>query len=208
MNLKAWLSRSFGRVPDGTPDVEVPGLPDTPPPISFSEAEVQTRETAAAEKAKKEARDEAAREFAEQQKRDRIAQRKAEIIAFCDALCDPKKGGRFNPARIKLGLPLVLEFLAASDDVLEFGEAKEKKSPYDLLKAQFESDLPWTVSYSEHATRDKDVGGAGDAGKKLSELTRQKMEAQKLSYAEAFTAVQREHPDLALEYAEEIRPKK
>jgi hypothetical protein len=96
--------------------------------------------------------------------------------------------------------------MAELDNQIEFGEKKEKFTAFDRMKALLESATP-LVNFNEVATRDKDTGGgAGTAGAKLEKLTRDKITANKdLSYGAAFAEVQRENPDLAKEYQEEIQ---
>jgi hypothetical protein len=88
---------------------------------------------------------------------------------------------------------------------MEFAEGAEgKKSQLEFMKS-FLAELNKVIEYSEIATRKQDTGGQGDAGNKLEALTREKMEAKKLSYSTAFAEAQMENPELAQEYASELR---
>lgn len=151
--------------------------------------------------AKEEGRTEAVAEFAEKQRTARRDARKQEISAWCDTKVTE---GKLTPALVKYGIPEMLEFMADSDDVVEFGEAREKATLYDRLKGLFETELPKVVEFKEIAGRDTDVG-AGDAAGKLDALIKKKQAEDKdLSYSAAFSEVQSENPDLAAEYQQEM----
>ncbi len=61
------------------------------------------------------------------------------------------------------------------------------------------------VEFREVATRGTDTGGQGQAGSRVEALIQAKMKDNKdLTYGSAFAEVQREHPDLAREYRQEI----
>jgi len=195
-NLLGSIGVDMSKVPDeALPDA----APAAPAGGSFTEADIE----AAKKQAAADARKQAEADFAETQRKEREKARKDEIASWCESMV---KEGRLTPALVKFGIPEMLEFMAVSEDTVEFGEAKEKATVYDRFKALFETELPKMVNFKEIATRDTDMGGAGDAGKKIEELVEKKMsENDKLSYNEALNAVQREHPDLANEYAAEIR---
>lgn len=153
------------------------------------------------EAAKKEAREKASAEFAETGRQARQGALRKEIMAWMGQMI---KDGKLTPGIVKYGLPEMLEFMAASEDMIEFGEGKEKTTMYDRLKGLFETQLPKMIEFGEVATRGKDAG-AGAAGEKLSQLTQGKMkEIPTLSYGAAFAEVQKENPELALEYTQEI----
>lgn len=195
-NFLSFMGVDISKVPDDALPVEIP-----------KELGVQTYSEADVEAAKKQAADDAKRkaeaDFAERERNRRKDERKKDAADWCERM---QKEGRLTPALVKFGIPEMLEFMASHEDAIEFGESKEKATVYDRFKALFETELPKIVTFGETAKRDTDVGGSGEAGKKLETLTRQKMEKDsKLSYSEAFQAVQRENPDLASEYAAEIR---
>jgi len=194
-HLLTSLGIDMSKVPDDA-------LPEDISTKSFSEAEVKAREKAAADKAAAEAaqtaKEDAKKEFAEQQKQSRIEQRKGEIKNYCEQL---KKEGRLLPAWEKLGLQ---EFMLNLDgeEVIEFA-AETKVSRFDWFKG-FMEELPKVINFSEIATRDTNVGG-GSAGEKLEKLVKEKMEKNdKLNYSQAFSLVQKEHPDLVTEYQGEM----
>ena len=182
------------------PDDALPGkAPEGSGAVMFSEADIEAakKKAAADERKKTEA------EFAEKERKTREDARKEEISTWCETQV---KEGRLTPALVKYGVPEIMNSLASNEDIIEFGESKEKDTIYNRFKALFETEFPKLVNFGEIATRDTDVSGSGGAGGKLETLTRKKMEGNdKLSYSEAFNAVQRENPDLANEYAAELR---
>ena len=152
-------------------------------------------------KAKEEGKTEAATEFAEKERTAKRDARKKEISTWCDTMVSE---GKLTPALVKFGVPEILNFLADSDDVIEFGETKEKATMHDRLKGLFETELPKIVEFKEIAGRGDDVF-AGDAAGKLDALIKKKQSADKdLSYSAAFSEVQSENPDLATEYQQEM----
>lgn len=194
----------FWKTVEENPELEMPSF--TPKPAkpagekeaSFTEADIESakKEAAEAERAKVEA------EFAEKERTAAREARHQEISDWCEARI---KEGKLTPALVKFGIPEILSFLAASDEVIEFGEEKEKAAPYDRFKALFDTELPRLVNFKELATRDKDMQ-TGDASQKLDALVKKKMKEDKnLGYSAAFSEVQKEHPDLAKEYAEELK---
>lgn len=191
MTIKERLKAAFTKAVDELPeDFQAE-------PATYSEADLKAREEAAAKKAREEAKAEAAREFAEQQKTTRAEQRKKECNEFCDNLA---KEGVILPAWQKMGLA---EFMQSLDgeEVIEFAE-ESKTSRLEWFK-QFLTELPKTVEFKEVATRDKNLG-TGSAGEKLMTFTQAKMKEASLNYSEALLAVQREHPDLAIEFQQEM----
>jgi len=197
MSFKDQLKTVLGKAVDELPNDGLPEIQDSGG--SFSEADIR----AATKRAEEETRKKMEAEFAEKQAAERREAREKEVSDWCEQMV---KEGKLTPALVKYGLPEILKFLAASEDVIEFGEAREKVTAFDRLKALFETELPKLVEFNEVATRDKDVAGDGAAAKKINDLISQKMkENRDLAYQAAFAEVQREHPDLALEYAQEIR---
>lgn len=169
---------------------------------TFSEAELADAKKAAAEEAAKAEREKMAGEFAETARKTRQDARRREIASWCESMV---KEGKMTPSWVKFGIPEFMAAFAEREDVLEFGEAKDKSTIYDRFKAFFETELPKVVEFREVATRDKDTGGQGQAGSKVEALIRAKMkEKQDLSYGSAFAEVQRENPDLAREYQQEL----
>jgi len=174
-------------------------IPESGDSKVFTEAEVQAQTKAAADKAAKEAKDKAEKDFAEKQKKERLDARTTETKAFCENL---KKEGKLIPAWEKLGLQ---EFMLALDgeEAVEFAE-QTKVSRLDWFKG-FLAELPKVIDFTEIATRDKDVGDK-NPGEQLETLIRKKMADDKdLSYSQAFSAVQKEHPDLAKEYQQNLQ---
>lgn len=167
----------------------------------FSEADVEKLKAEAAEQARKEERERLEMEFAEKERTSVAASRQKNAEEWCERMT---KEGKLTPALIKAGLPEVLNFLASSDDVIEFAETKDKKRADDILKSLFENELPKLVTFSEVAGRETSVGDGG-AGEKLEALVKEKINAKPdMTYAAAFSEVQREHPDLANEYVQEM----
>ncbi|HSW38570.1 MAG TPA: hypothetical protein VLL97_03670 [Acidobacteriota bacterium] len=172
-----------------------------PPGQTFTEADLEAIRKQAADAAAKEEREKVAAEFAEKDRLARSEGRKREIAAWCDSMVAQ---GKLTPAMVKYGVPDLLTAFAEKEDVIEFGEG-DQATLFDRFKGLFETQLPQMIEFKEIATRDKDTGGKGGAGAKLTALTAEKMKANKdLSYVLAFTEVQIEHPDLAREYRQEI----
>ncbi len=199
MNLKEKVAALFAEI-----IALLPGAAQTPAPAqagiqTFSEADLEKIRTDAEAKGKQAA----AAEFAEQKRQTYLSTIKTDIATFCESLV---KAGKITPATVSFGLPEILFSLAESDDQIEFGEAKEKATAFDRLKAMLESATP-LVTFSEVATRSKGAGGAtGNAGEKLDQLTKAKMQEQKsLTYSAAFAEVQKENMALAEEYITEIQ---
>lgn len=135
---------------------------------------------------------------------ERAARARAEFTSFCDDLVD---GGTMTPAQASLAVDF-MEILADQPEH-EFAEGedkKAKKAPLEAFKT-FLKTLPTQVQFGEHATKGRASGTVqGSAAEKIEAHISEKRAADKtLSYGEALTAVQREYPDLAREYAEEIR---
>jgi hypothetical protein len=108
---------------------------------------------------------------------------------------------KIPPAWIKMGLAEFMECLPA--EPVEFSD-DVKITPYEWF-CDFLAELPKTVEFGEIATRDKDIGTKG-AGEKLLGLVRKKMaENKELKYGPAFAEVQKENPELAQEYRQELQ---
>lgn len=169
---------------------------------TFSESDLKAAAEKAAEAAKKTERENVAAEFAEKERVARQDARKKEISSWCEQMV---KAGKITPAMVKFGMPEFMAAFAEKEDVIEFGEAKEKATLYDRFKTFFETELPKVVEFKEVATRDKDTGGLGQAGSKVEALIQAKMKENKeLTYSAAFAETQRENLDLAREYQQEI----
>lgn len=197
MTFKEKLAKLFNEFLVKMPD-DGPVSPVTPASPAFTEADIEKAKTEAAAKE----REKVTAEFADKERAARRAAVKSEIAAFCDGLV---KEGKITPAGIKFGLPEILFALAENENQIEFGEAGEKATPFDRMKALLASAKP-LVTFGETATRDKDTGGGGAAGAKLEALVRAKMKDNKdLPYAAAFAEVQRDNPGLAQEYQAEFR---
>lgn len=164
---------------------------------NFSEADIET----AKNEAIKTEREKVVAEFAEKSRKAQREARTSEISDWCEGLV---KEGKLTPALVKYGVPEILSFMADSEDVIEFGESKEKATRYDRFKGLFETELPKLINFGEIATRDNAVAG-GNAAEKLEGLIKKKRETDKeLSYSTAFSEVQSENPDLVTEYQQEI----
>ncbi len=140
--------------------------------------------------------------FAEREAKMKADAHKKEVSEFVQSSIQT---GKILPAWAKMGLAQFMEALP-SETPIEFGEegVKISKTPYEFFKA-FLAEIPKTVNFGEFAGRDKNVGGQGNAGARLNDLTAAKMkENSKLGYVMAFAEVQREHPDLVREYDQEI----
>jgi len=163
---------------------------------TFTEAQVLEREAGAVKKAREEEQRAAG-------SRQRAAEIKTKVTVFVEGGI---KAGTFLPAWKAQGIPAVLEQLLLQEGEVEFAEGK-KQNPGEILLAFF-GELPKVVTLQEIAGRKKDdpALGAGSAGEKLDSLVRRHMQDHKTNYNVAFVEVQKAHPDLAREYAEEARP--
>lgn len=169
----------------------------------FTEADIEAAKRQVAQDTEKETREKVAAEFAERERTALQTARRGEIASWCEAMV---KAGKMTPAMVKFGIPEFMTAFSEKDDLIEFGETKDKTTLYDRFKAFFETEMPKVVTFGEVATRDKDAGGTGGAGEKLTALTGTKMKENKnLTYSAAFAEVQRENPDLAREYAAEFQ---
>ena len=177
---------------------------DPPAGKTFSETDIEAARKQAADEAAQKEREKLTAEFAEKERTARQAARKAEISSWCESMV---KAGKMTPAWLKFGVPDMMLAFASMEGEIEFGEGdgKVKATLYDRFKAFFETEMPKVIEFKEIATRDKDPGGRGDAGARLSALVAKKQEADRtLTYSAAFAEVQRENPDLAREYLQEI----
>lgn len=170
----------------------LPAVLDTT--ASFSEADVAAAVKSAAENAAEAERTRLTLEFAEKEKQ---TAQNARSEAIKTGVTQLVAAGKIPPAWVKSGL---VEFAAGLDGAVEiqFAESGEKLSRQAWFM-KFLADLPRLVSFGEYASRDADA--SGDPAGKLDALIAKKMEADKsMSYSLAFTEVQKEHPDLVLEY--------
>lgn len=198
MNFKEFIQK----LKDLVAGIEPAAQGDPPAGKTFSEAEMEAIRKQAAEEAARAEREKAAAEFAEQARKTRQDARRKEISSWCESMVAQ---GKMTPSWVKFGVPEMLAAFADSEEVVEFGEAKDKATLYDRFRAFFETELPKVVEFKEVATRDKDTGGRGQAGAKVEALIRAKMqEREEMSYGAAFAEVQRENPDLAREYQQEL----
>jgi len=198
MNFKEFIQKLKELVAGVEPTTQT----DPPAGKTFSEADIEAAKRQAADEAARAEREKVAAEFAEQAKKTRQEARGREISSWCESMV---KEGKMTPAMVKFGIPEMLHAFAEREDVIEFGETKDKATLYDRFKTLFETELPKVVEFKEVATRDKDTGGLGQAGSKVEALIQAKMKDNKeLSYGSAFAEVQRENPGLAREYQQEI----
>ncbi len=186
MKFKEWFKGVMEKVMAEIPD-------DGPAPAAsgtFSEADLEKAKREAADEATRKEREKVTAEFAEKERRGLQERRRGEVSSWCASMVAQ---GRLTPALIKFGVPEMLLAFTEKEDVIEFGEAKDKATHYDRFKALFEKELPKLIEFGEIATRDKDV----KAGEKRETLITEFMEKNKdKSYREAVLAVSKEHPDL------------
>lgn len=183
---------------DKIPEDALPGDPVSANSGNFSEADIKAAQDAAV----KTEREKVAIEFTEKERQAKQAARQAKIPVWCDQMV---KEGKLTPALVKYGVPDILAFLAASDDVIEFGEEKTKATAFDQLIDLFEAQLPKIVNFGEVASRKTDTGGK-DAKERIEEMIRKKMDEDKnMPYGLAFAEVQNEHPALIKEYIQEAQ---
>jgi hypothetical protein len=168
---------------------------------TFTEAQVKAQVDEAAKQAKAEGIAEGKKavtaEFSEKQR----ALRKVELATYVDGLIkgDGKKGRALAAAK-KAGL---VEFMATLDEeeTIEFteGEGKAaktiKKSPLAAMKAILET-LPADITYSEVATKDKDVDPADKAGQRDQKIAEFAEAHPKMSYKTVVLEVSKKHPEL------------
>lgn len=120
-----------------------------------------------------------------------------EVSSWSDRLL---REGKIIPAWIKMGFK---EFALGLDreEAYEFAEEGYERGQITRFQwfKDFIEELPKVITFGETATRDTDFQG-GEASEKLARLTEEKMkENEGMSYSEAFTQIQNEHPDLARE---------
>lgn len=211
MNWKDWFKKKLDEMPDdGAPVVITQRTADVGedgrPPVQFSEAQVVEREKQAAEAAAKKAREDAELEFAERMRKTEAEAAAKTHAATATAQLDAlTKDGKVLPAWRKAGLD---EFAQAigfqAETQFEFAEGDEKvrKTPSEWF-FEFLGKLPQAVHFEEVA---KGAGqNTGGAAAKLGSLTQKKLaDKPELTYSLAFAEVQREHPDLAAEYVQEL----
>ncbi|MCM8779855.1 MAG: lyase family protein [Candidatus Omnitrophica bacterium] len=153
---------------------------------AFSEAQKKIDE----EKAKKEEALKKLIEFETKAKKDEIHQ-------FCESLI---KEGKFAPSWQKMGIE---EFILSLDKegTMKFAEQEKSQAQWFL---DFLVELPKVITFKE-VTPPEGPGVGSNAGEKLNTLIKKKIEQGKtLSYSAAFLEVQKENPELAKEYREEI----
>jgi hypothetical protein len=191
-NFLDLLGVDMSKVPE---DALPENIPAEAAAATYSEADIDAAKKEAAEQE----RDKVAAEFAEENLNQQRAARQQEISDWCDSLVE---AGKVAPAWIKAGFKEFAQALDAETEI-KFGEDK-KSTGLDWFKA-FIEELPKLINFEEIARRDQDVQG-GNAGGKIEALIKEKQkENQNLTYGAAFSEVQVEHPDLALEYQNELR---
>jgi hypothetical protein len=94
-------------------------------------------------------------DFAEQQKRDKAADTHAKNLMFAERLV---KTGQLLPAQTDL-IVSTLDYLAADETVVEFGEGDNKKPLLDALKTDLFAKLPKQVEFGEIAGADNNATG-------------------------------------------------
>jgi hypothetical protein len=194
----------FWKQVEKDPDLQLPEPPQAPAKPAdnavktFSEAEVQTQIEAAKKQAELDARRHIEAEFAEKTAAFVAEARKRALTSWCD---EKIAAGKIAPAWVKLGLVEFMQRLDAEDEI-RFAE-DVTSSAVDWMK-RFIDELPKLVDFGEIAARDKDV--SGDAGAQIEALIAAKRkEHQGLSFSDALTAVQIDHPQLARKYADSLR---
>ena len=196
--LKAFQAKLAALFAEAETTLPADGAVKTAPTIqTFSEADVKSREEAAAKRGRDEALAQAAREARARDVHSRVTQ-------FVEA---GVTAGTFLPAWREQGLPAVLEQALLAEQPLTFADGKDPKNPGEILLGIFEG-LPKVVTFGEVASAQKAIPEAGGAGVKLEHLTREYLKANKgMAYSAAFAEVQQAHPELATAYAEEVRGK-
>jgi hypothetical protein len=157
---------------------------------TFTEADLAERIRTATEEGARTEREKLTAEFAERDRKTRLAARRQEIDSWCGAQV---KEGRLTPAMVKFGIPEMLLAFAEREDVIEFGETREKATLFDRFKALIEKEMPKVVTFREVATRDKDIGGA-DA--KEAAIAKFMESNQGVTYKDAVLAVSKARPEL------------
>ncbi len=194
----------FWKQVQADPDLEIPEWPAATArksaAPSFSEADLEAAKTEAAKTAKEEAENAVRAEFAEAETKRLKIEAKAKIDKV---IAGGIAAGTIAPAWKDMGMAAFMETLNAAAPV-EFSEGGDKKTGLDWFIGFLES-IPKLVDFKEMATRDKDVK-TGGAAAKLETLVAARMKEDKtLTYGAAFMEVQREHPDLAAEYQQELK---
>jgi len=134
--------------------------------------------------------------------KERAEKRKTDFNTYCDGLV---RDGKLTPAQKVLAVDF-MEILSGNAEY-EFteGDGKAKKAPLEAFKT-FLTALPKQVEFKETATKDKAYHLTGKTAEKIEALIQDKLKADKtLNYNEALTLVQKENPQLAEEYATEIK---
>lgn len=189
MSVKDTLKRLFPKAAD-----QVDQIPDEDliaEPATFSEAEVKKQVEEATKKAHEAGKKEGAAEFAEQKKE----LKKQELDVYVDGLIKGSDGkGRALAAARKAGL---VEFMLRLDDeeAVEFAEGKEKVPMLAQMKAILET-LPADVTFSEVATKEKDVDPGDKASKREKEVTEFAEKHPDMSHKEVILEVSKKHPEL------------
>lgn len=182
----------FWKEVEKNPDLEIPSTTRAKEaPAGFTEADMEAAKTKAADEAAKAEREKVEAEFAEEARDAAREAREEAISEWCD---DMVEKGRLTPSLVKYGVPEMLSFMAAKDDLVEFGETKDKATLYDRFKGLFETELPKLVEFNEIATRDKDV--SGDDSEKREKLVSEFMERESCDYKTAVLGVSEKHPEL------------
>lgn len=191
--LRALFAEFEGKAPDSA-TVKV-GAPGAVFP-TFTEAQVQAREVAAADKARKDA---AAEQAKAAERAARVAAVKARVAEFVAA---GTAAGTYLPAWNEAGLPAALEVALLSDGAVTFAEGAAPVNAGEAMLAAL-GKTPKLVTFGEAAPAKTNVGTDG-AGEKLEALTVARMKESKRPYNACFAEVQRENPELARQYAEEV----
>lgn len=138
---------------------------------------------------------------------EKAKNQRTEFAAFCDSdemkekITPAMKSAILDFMEIFSGVE-TYEFVEVDD---KGTEKKVKKAPVKAFK-DFLKTLPKSVDFSEVATKKKAGDKGGTAVERLTAEINEKMKANKdLTYNMAFTEVQKENPELAAEYAAEIR---
>jgi hypothetical protein len=178
-------------------------LPESTEGNTYTEQDILARERAAAEAAAKKAADDERKkveaEFAEKERERVKSQRGEEINSW---VTQGMKEGKILPSWGKMGLKEFMQSLDG-DETIEFAEGSAKQSRLTWFKA-FMEELPKVVEFKEIAKRGDDTA-PGSAAEKIEVLIRDKRSKDKeLTYSQAFSDVQIEHPDLVAEYQNDM----
>jgi hypothetical protein len=167
--------------------------------VSFSESELEDAKKQAAKEAADAERQKVMAEFAEANQKVQRAARTAMITAEVDQMINT---GNAIPAGKKAGIVEFMCGLDAETDI-QFSEDEDGKKNQLTWFRNFVAGLPKVVDFSEVAKSATSI--YGDAADKFMTLIDKKLADNKtMSYTHAFNEVQVEHPELAVEFINQM----